>query len=200
MTSYQTSYQTSSHFRHHAGVAKRKRCETSIDDEISVTKRRRQCSTLEHGFAYLSIGNPTTMDVSWTSPANELRSFTSVNSSAMDSDMLPPQPVYTVEEPTVPEVNMKASSWYEPEPDRIVITDLDLFTESDDECEGRVNINPVLLDCIRGKELGERNSPNPKVTSTALVLFRPLPGFERLHRETVTQAKTVDENTMDVEP
>jgi len=81
-----------------------------------------------------------------------------------------------------------------------VITDLDLFTESDDEREERVNINPVLLDCIRGKELAERNPPNPKVTSTALVLFRPLPGLERLHRETVTQAKTVDEDTMDVEP
>ena len=81
-----------------------------------------------------------------------------------------------------------------------MITDLDLFTESDDEREERFNINPVLLDRIRGKELAERNSPNPKVTSTALVLFRPLPGFERLHGETVTQAKTVDENTMDVEP
>lgn len=86
-------------------------------DEAVVAKRRRQCSTLEHGFAYLSIGNPTTMDVSWTSLANESHSSPLVNFSAMDSDMLPPQPVYTVEEPTVPEVNMKASSWYEPEPD-----------------------------------------------------------------------------------
>jgi len=69
----------------------------------------------------------------------------------------------------VPEVNMKVSSWYEPEPDRIVITDLDLFTESDDErereSEEKFDINPVLLDCIRGKELG-KNSPHPNATST----------------------------------
>jgi len=138
------------------------------------------------------------MDVPWTSP---------VDFSAMDSDMLLPQPVYIVEEPTVPEVDMKASSWYEREPDRIVITDLDLFTESDDECEREreesVNINPILLDCIRNKELGEKNSPHPKATSTALVLFKPLPGLEQLQREGVTQAKAakaVDENAMDLEP
>jgi hypothetical protein len=77
-----------------------------------------------------------------------------------------------------------------------------MFTESDDEREESVNINPVLLDCIRGKELGKTNSSNsnPKATSTALVLFRPLPGLERLRSEGVTQAKTVDENAMDLEP
>lgn len=143
----------------------------------------------------------------------------------MDSDMLPPQPVYIVEEPTVPEVDMKASSWYEPEPDSksfkvlfyqylcsnnhdlwlgIVITDLDLFTESDDEREREreesVDINPILLDCIRNKELGGKSSPHPKATSTALVLFKPLPGIEQLQREGETQAKAVDENAMDLEP
>jgi len=140
------------------------------------------------------------VDVPWPL-ANDSRSFVPVNSFAMDSEMLPPQPVYAAEEPTVPEVNMKTSSWYEPEPDRIVITDLDLFTDSDDECEHekRVDINPVLLDCIRGKELG-RDSPHPKATSTALVLFRPLPGLERRQGEGVTQTKIVDENAMDLEP
>jgi hypothetical protein len=120
MTSCQT-WASSSHFRHpwfDASVSKRKRCETPVDSETIVAKRRRQCSTLEHGFAYLSIGNPTTTtDGPRTLLANGSRSFVSVDSSAMDSDMLPPQPVYIVEEPTVPEVNMKASSWYEPEPD-----------------------------------------------------------------------------------
>ena len=116
------TWASSSHFRHpwfDASISKRKRCETSVDDldETMVAKRRRQCSTLEHGFAYLSIGSPTTTDVPWTSLANESRSSPRVNLSAMDSDMLPPQPAYTVEEPAVPEVNMKASSWYEPEPD-----------------------------------------------------------------------------------
>ena len=104
-----------SHFRHPWFVSKRKRCETPVDDLDAsiVAKRRRQCSTLEHGFAYLSIGNLTTMEVPWT---NDSCSSSPVNLSAMDSDMLPPQPIYTVEEP-VPEVDMKASSWYEPEPD-----------------------------------------------------------------------------------
>jgi len=190
-----------SHFRHPWFVSKRKRCETPVDDldETIVAKRHRQCSTLEHGFAYLSIGNPSTVDVPWTSLAtNDSCSSSPVNLS-MDSDMLPPQPIYTVEEP-VPEVDMKASSWYEPEPDRIVITDLDLFTESDDECEREheesVNINPILMDCIRNKEL----ATHPKVTSTALVLFKPLPGLEQLQRVGVTPAKAVDENAMDLEP
>jgi hypothetical protein len=112
------AWASSSHFRHPWFVSKRKR-ETPVNDlgATIVAKRRRQCSTLEHGFAYLSIGNPTTIDVPWTSLANDSCSSSFVNLSAMDSDMLPPQPVYTVEEPTVPEVDMKASSWYEPEPD-----------------------------------------------------------------------------------
>lgn len=85
-----------------------------------------------------------------------------------------------------------------------MITDLDLFTESDDECEREreesVNINPILMDCIRNKELDEKSSPHPKATSTALILFKPLPGLEQLQREGVTQAKAVDENAMDLEP
>ena len=85
-----------------------------------------------------------------------------------------------------------------------MITDLDLFTESDDEREGEreesVNINPILLDCIRKKELVGKSSLHPKATSTALVLFKPLPGLEQLQREGVTQANAVDENAMDLEP
>jgi hypothetical protein len=81
-----------------------------------------------------------------------------------------------------------------------VITDLDLFTESDDEREESVNINPILLNCIRSKEFDKTNSPRPKATSTALVLFRPPPGSEQLQREGVPQVKTVDENAMDLEP
>ena len=113
------TWASSSHFRHPWFISKRKRCEMPVDDlaETTVSKRRRQCSTLEHGFAYLSIGNPTSIDAPWTSSANDSCSSSPDNSSAMDSDMLPPQPVYIVEEPTVPEVDMKASSWYEPEPD-----------------------------------------------------------------------------------
>lgn len=82
---------------------------------------------------------------------------------------------------------------------------MDLFTESDDErereSEDGVNINPILLDCIRNKELGEKSSPHPIATSTALVLFKPLPGLEQLQSEGVRQQdKSVDENAMDLEP
>lgn len=84
-----------------------------------------------------------------------------------------------------------------------MITDLDLFTtESDDECEceEKVDINTVLLDCIRDKELS-KNSPHQKPTSTALVLFRPLLGLEREQTKgAVVQGKAVDENAMDLEP
>ena len=84
-----------------------------------------------------------------------------------------------------------------------MITDLDLFTESDDEREGEheesVNINPILLDCIRNKELDNECPPHPKATSTALVLFKPLPGLEQLQKEGVTQAEAADENAMDLE-
>ena len=113
------TWTSSSHFRHPWFVSKRKRCETPVDDlpETVASKRRRQCNTLEHGFAYLSIENPATMDVPWTPLTNDSCSSSPADFSAMDSDMLPPQPVYIVEEPTVPEVDMKGSSWYEPEPD-----------------------------------------------------------------------------------
>lgn len=114
MTSCQTTWASSSHFRQpwfDTSISKRKRCESLDDlDETRIPKRRR-CSILEHGFAYLSIGS-TTVDVLRTSLADD-----SVNSSAMDLDRLSPQPVYIVEEPTVTDINMKASSWYEPEPD-----------------------------------------------------------------------------------
>lgn len=84
-----------------------------------------------------------------------------------------------------------------------MITDLDLYTESDDEREREREesvINPILLDSIRNKELDEMSSSHSKATSTALVLFKPLPGLEQLQREGVTQAKAVDENAMDLEP
>ncbi|KAF8647063.1 hypothetical protein AX16_006898 [Volvariella volvacea WC 439] len=103
--------------------------------------------------------------------------------------MVDPSP-YSVEEP-IPEVKMKTSSWYEPEPDRIVITDLDSYSDDEDEVEtvndsvnsssgSTLEISPALLEHIRSRS---KASLDPHLTqppipesspSQALVLFRPL--------------------------
>ncbi|KAJ3823921.1 hypothetical protein F5878DRAFT_537348 [Lentinula raphanica] len=91
----------------------------------------------------------------------------------------------SVEEPTspslsLPEVRMKGSSWYEPEPDRIVVTDLDSSDEEDeDEVEPVLNpiVSPALLERIRQRELLSTVSMSvpPLPDQQALVLYRPLP-------------------------
>ncbi|KAF8972975.1 hypothetical protein BDZ97DRAFT_1912576 [Flammula alnicola] len=177
-------------------------------------RKRRRCSILEHGFAHLSLGGEVPPPL--TPPI-------------MDTEMLTPpaypspplQPAYIVEEPRIPEIKMKTSSWYEPEPDRIVITDMDSFTQSDDEEEENVTINPVLLDRIRTSKFdssnGRRRPPSTTSnTSQALVLFRPLPLSDReIERANEIRAKReenmkvetkreraveVDDDAMDVEP
>jgi len=130
---------------------------------------------------------------------------------------------YTVEEPQIPEVNMKTSSWYEPERDRIVVTDIDSFAQSDDEGEDNSStnghhINPALLSRIRATatqaapiSLLPPNSSN----SQALILFKPLPivgdELERIQEERARlareaelagaqQTKMEEDDAMDIEP
>ncbi|KAJ3779951.1 hypothetical protein GGU10DRAFT_337584 [Lentinula aff. detonsa] len=96
------------------------------------------------------------------------------------SSMTPSIQPDSVEEPPspsllLPEIQMKkSSSWYEPEPDRIVVTDLD---SSDDEDEAElVNpvVSPTLLERIRQRELFN-TVPVPSLPNQqALVLYRPL--------------------------
>lgn len=111
----------------------------------------------------------------------------------------------SIEEPSsAPEIKMGSSSWYEPERDRIVITDLEGYaadSEGEDEGSRRedesggltvedmdsptdVNINPAFLDRIRKTRTAldhpHRNAmiPLPHLPddqSRALVLFKPLP-------------------------
>ncbi|KAJ3499806.1 hypothetical protein NLJ89_g10054 [Agrocybe chaxingu] len=243
MASCQT-WTTTSHFRHpwfDTAVMKRKLTETVTPEEDSddtpgpasrslarPPAKRRRFSNLENGFAHLSIvGSSASNDYSMSLPPAPQQSYIYVEeiappvipSNAMDTDMAPPateEPAYTVEEPTVPEVKMKTSSWYEPEPDRIVITDLEAFTESDDEDEEKeeekenVAINFALLDRIRNKKAEESlptvSSPG---ASQALVLFRPLARLSeesglsearKEEKEKETRPVEVDENAMDVEP
>lgn len=81
-----------------------------------------------------------------------------------------------------------------------MITDLDSFTESDDEEEQEVTVNPALLKRIRNNSLRSPNtSPAPTVTSQALILFKPLPRL--VDPPEVTEApEEADDDAMDVEP
>lgn len=103
----------------------------------------------------------------------------------------------SIEEPSIPEVKMKSSSWYEPEPDRmwsvkshcvhqltdatgIVITDLDSSDDEDDENAdpdtASLSISRALLKRIseHSRDLTTPGIP-PRPVSQALVLFKPLP-------------------------
>ena len=217
MTTCQTWSAATSHIRHpwfDTTIMKRKHREiVSPDEEQDLAAaaalraplpKRRRMSNLERGFAQMSLGFSDLADIPVV-PVDPPPSTITV--TPMDADMLPASsstysststPVhqlpYTVEEPVVPEVKMKTSSWYEPERDRmsslrsrrsaadvprtgIVITDLDSFTEEDEEEDGDVSINSALLDAIRSNTIdNSTKTPTPAPsTSQALVLFRPLP-------------------------
>ncbi|GLB37216.1 putative catalyzes the attachment of alanine to tRNA(Ala) in a two-step reaction alanine is first activated by ATP to form Ala- AMP and then transferred to the acceptor end of tRNA(Ala) [Lyophyllum shimeji] len=121
----------------------------------------------------------------------------------------------TIEEPGIPEVKMKKSSWYEPEPDRIVITDLESSSDEEDDQDADISISPALLQKIssHARDMTEPAVPLPS-TSQALVLFKPLPFLGsgsppvvEEHTEDTTWQNTSDvvdgveyEDAMDVEP
>lgn len=79
------------------------------------------------------------------------------------------------------EVRMHNSGWYEPEKDRIVITDLDASdSEADDgDEEGPgLMVSPSLLDALKRSSTHSTALPLELATPTptsALVLFRPAP-------------------------
>src|SRR5260221_7056739 len=122
------AWATSSQFRHpwlESTTMKRKRRDCGRDNSDPPppsSKRRRRYSNIEDGFAYLTLnGNSAPLY------GNHSPNFVSVEEIPapvpMDTEMsYPPsyqiQPAYTVEEPTIPEINMKTSSWFEPERDR----------------------------------------------------------------------------------
>ena len=136
----------SSHIRHpwfDSTIMKRKHCEAVSPDEEDTPfpmgatastktpplKRRRKYSNLENGFAHMSLGGSAvsaapSAPLPWSSSASypSVQEFVPPINLNMDADMRTlPNPTnsvaYTVEEPDIPEVTMKTSSWYEPEPD-----------------------------------------------------------------------------------
>jgi len=94
---------------------------------------------------------------------------------------------------------------------------MDSFTESDEEDDADLTINPVLLGQIRTNGIdpssSSRSTPPLRSTSQALVLFKPLPFSEtEIERVKEVQAKQKqeaedkqvetdeDSDAMDVEP
>ncbi|KAJ3915960.1 hypothetical protein F5877DRAFT_47575 [Lentinula edodes] len=173
----------------------------ALDKTLSpISAKRRRVTMLEKGFSNLSLHHPP--PVASTSSANpdSVTTFFDMNHSgappsssplllpdtltAMEveySSISPSIQPDSVEEPTspslaVPEIRMKGSSWYEPEPDRIVVTDLD---SSDDEYENdsdpvRPLVSPTLLERIRQRELSNVLPLPSSLDQHALVLYRPL--------------------------
>ncbi|KAJ3724981.1 hypothetical protein DFJ43DRAFT_1090104 [Lentinula guzmanii] len=171
-------------------------------DVSPASAKRRRVTALERGFSNLSLhhiqhGAPTSTsftaptyypDSGSIPPPSYLIHTTSSPPPPSDtltameveySSMSPSIQPDSVEEPSspsllLPEIQMKSSSWYEPEPDRIVVTDLD---SSDDEDEAElVNpvVSPTLLERIRQRELFN-TVPVPSLPNQqALVLYRPL--------------------------
>ncbi|RDB25438.1 hypothetical protein Hypma_008113 [Hypsizygus marmoreus] len=183
--------------------------------------KRRKHSALEAGFSNLSLVNSHPTDTSGSSSALNYASehISTLSASYSSIEALEP----SIEEPTVPEVKMKSSSWYEPERDRIVVTDLDSSSDEDDENAdpdtASISISRALL-----RQISSRNATKPILLppsqSQALVLFKPLPtaGVTAIVEEPEDQLEegkaddtgsisidvledmVADEDAMDIEP
>ncbi|KAF7428372.1 hypothetical protein PC9H_007595 [Pleurotus ostreatus] len=81
--------------------------------------------------------------------------------------------------PPIVEINMKSSSWYEPEPDRIIVTDLDSSEDEADVEDNPILLPPSVLRHIAARNLEMMKSGGKSIhhaddANKALVLFRPL--------------------------
>ncbi|KAM6502352.1 hypothetical protein JOM56_002329 [Amanita muscaria] len=183
----------------HTFATKRK---VSPPDDSQQSFKRRKYSTLEHGFAHLTLTPDQDTDVPMDS-----------------SDMVAPEVSdhvvrpSSVEEPT--DIKMRTSTWYEPEPDRIVVTELESSDDEQDprQDEGQLYVSPALLNHIRSRTLdssldSSQNFSTIQSTSQALVLYRPLqlPGSaENSHEAPITPKDSIqsadikEDDIMDVE-
>jgi hypothetical protein len=106
---------------------------TSRTPPSSPPPKRRKLSALESGFAQLTLNNPFNSSTAHTPSHTSTSAAWPCISEFVQAprDFLPAEnagvnvpahdvilPSY-IEEPSVPEVKMKSSSWYEPEPDRM---------------------------------------------------------------------------------
>lgn len=197
---------------------KRRRSLSSEDDSIDLPltpagSKRRRVTALERGLSNLSlqhlqpispavVTSPYPVSVSPHSPhSTMLPTPSNSDIAAMEVDcsdsssMLPfIQPDSVEEPPSPPDIRMRGSSWYEPEPDResssvssqlhqdsktrrrtgIVVTDLDSSDDEDESEPSHPVISPALLEHIRKRE---RSTSMPELlppNQQALVLYRPL--------------------------
>lgn len=228
---------------------KRRRSSSSEDDSIDLSpssagSKRRRVTALERGLSNLSLQHlqPTSPAVVTTShpvsvsphsphystilPTPSNSDITAMEVDCFDSSSMLPfiQPDSVEEPPSPPDIRMKGSSWYEPEPDResssvsfqshqdsktrrftgIVVTDLD---SSDDEEESEPShpvISPALLEHIRKRE---RSTSIPELlppNQQALVLYRPLnikssPAVDDEQKVDVVESSIPEVDMMDIE-
>ena len=177
------------------------------------TKRRR-CSTLERGFAHLSVHDysvdPAVVeeaecveDVEMPMEPDALTSTSVVNMVALPSS-------FEESAPDIHDVKMRKSTWYEPEPDRtlslsriydmchvhvvttgIVITELESSSDEESDAQeggGELYVSPALLDHIRSRTLG---SSVKAPASRALVLYRPMPHSATTSDDTTPKANAI---------
>ncbi|KAG6868909.1 hypothetical protein C0993_007683 [Termitomyces sp. T159_Od127] len=181
-------------------TAKRKRSEK--DDSPTASRSRSPSpppkrTLLEADFSSLSLSAPepcVSGGQTFVSESNVL------DYPRMEDDSLPPI-VGAMEEPDIPEVKMKSSSWYEPEPDRIVVTSLESSDEESEEMDAAdLSVSPALLKKISDR-MGQLIT-SPANTSQALVLYKPLPvrgvACEEQKREE-NKNVVADDDAMDVE-
>jgi len=186
--------------------------------------KRQRFSALEHGFAHLAIQRqtaPSTLAAPPDTPVIELDSTLGTRSvSPMPVDGEPSSITLpsSVEEPPSPEhsgshltdcidVKMRSQSWYEPEKDRIVITDLDDSSDDDSdsntvsEAQG-IHISTTLLEHMKNQPKFTSVLPPRDRSDGALVLFRPiLPSQDKVAAEPIplTLPSKNDDDAMDVE-
>jgi hypothetical protein len=92
------------------------------------TKRRR-CSTLERGFAHLSLVHEYSVDsaavekAEWAEDVEmPMESVTALTSSESDVNMVAFPSSFEEPTPDIRDVKMRKSTWYEPERDRTLVT------------------------------------------------------------------------------
>jgi len=139
-------------------------------------RKRRRCSTLEQGFAHLTLN--TLKPSITTSPTFVVEPVPNVTNH--NSPVITPS---SVEEPDTPDVKMQ--TWYEPEKDRIVVTDLD-DCDDDPVPQSEVIIPAAVLDHLKSASthqvLPTGNASPDAGQCMALVLFRPGPSLGFWHR------------------
>jgi len=179
-------------------------------DQEQHPPRRKRIHKLEHGFAGLTLQTPTVSPTTPTIP-------TSTSLSTQSTPPITPEQPVSIEEP--PEIKMGFSSWYEPEKDRIVITELDDSEEEDEDAGkaqsegGGYTISPAILSVLN-KRLGidppSLDIPDASSTassaiagrpSQALILFQPRDFFreETQPVESKVEQGTPVDDAMDIE-